>query len=243
MLKNKLYSNSYASIVKEIYRGLIYALPVLIGYIPFGLLLGTQAAQKGISPLEMGMMTGLNFGGGSEFAVMPIWSPMPNILTIVLITILVNSRYLIMGITFAPLIYHLPPKKALPTLFAMSDESWALGMADAARRKASGLTPFSGWFYTGLAGAMWLTWAISTIAGVIVGPMLGDITTWGFDMAFPAVFFVLLKGMWKGLRASIPWVVSLVCATVTYQFISNALYVPVGVAAGFATILLMGDKN
>lgn len=61
-----------------------------------------------------------------------------------------------MGITFTLPIYHLPPRKALPVLFAMCDESWALGIADMARCRAAGLTPFSGYFYRGLAGAMWL---------------------------------------------------------------------------------------
>lgn len=227
---------------KEMYRGFICSLPVLIGFLPFGLLLGAQAAQKGLSPVSLGLMTGFNFGGGSEFAAVALWSSVPHVLTIVFVAILVNSRYLIMGISFAPMIYHLPPRKALPVLFTMCDESWALSMADAAQRKAAGLTPFSGGFYAGLAGSMWLIWVSSTVSGVIIGPVLGDVTRWGFDMAFPAVFFVLLKGMWKGRRAAVPWLVSLVCATATYHFFPGAAYVLAGTVGGLATILLMGKK-
>lgn len=70
----------------------------------------------------------------------------------------------------------------------MCDESWAIGMADAANRRNLGFSPaLSIGFYTGIAVSLWLTWVISTGAGAVLGSVLGDITRWGFDMAFPAL--------------------------------------------------------
>ena len=37
-----------------------------------------------------------------------------------------------------------------------------------------------------------------TTLGAAVGPTIGNIEQYGFDMAFTAVFLVLLRGMWKG---------------------------------------------
>lgn len=51
----------------ELVRGAKAALPVLLGFIPFALVLGAQASHKGLSAYEVALMTGLNFGGGSEF--------------------------------------------------------------------------------------------------------------------------------------------------------------------------------
>lgn len=56
----------------EFLRGLRAAVPVMIGFIPFALVLGAQAAQKGLSALEVPLMTGLNFAGGSEFAAVEL---------------------------------------------------------------------------------------------------------------------------------------------------------------------------
>ncbi len=42
----------------EFLRGLRAAVPVMIGFIPFALVLGAQAAQKGLSALEVPLMTG-----------------------------------------------------------------------------------------------------------------------------------------------------------------------------------------
>jgi predicted branched-subunit amino acid permease len=39
---------------------------VLLGFIPFALVLGAQAVQKGLGIWEVPLMTGLNFAGGSN---------------------------------------------------------------------------------------------------------------------------------------------------------------------------------
>ena len=118
-----------------------------------------------------------------------------------------------------------------------------MSMADAARRRAQGLPAFSAGYYTGVAGALWLVWVLSTGAGVVIGPVLGDITRWGFDMAFPAVFLVLLKGMWKGMRSALPWLVSLICAGATGTPFPTRRFVPAGTASGIVTILLLHRKS
>ena len=52
--------------VLDVRRGLRAALPLMIGFVPFALVLGAQAAQKGLSAVEVPLMTGLNFGGGAR---------------------------------------------------------------------------------------------------------------------------------------------------------------------------------
>lgn len=228
---------------RELWRGLQAALPVMVGFIPFALVLGAQATQKGFSTLEVPLLTGLNFGGGSEFAAIALWSSPPHVLLILAITFLVNSRHLLMGAVLAPLIKHLPKRKALPALFLMCDESWAMSMADARKRAAAGMAnAFSLRYYIGASIGLYLTWVTFTALGALVGPMIGDLEAWGFHMAFPAVFLVLLRGMWKGLRAARPWLVSLAVAVLTYLLVPGAWYVASGALAGLAAAWwLAGD--
>ena len=49
----------------EFLRGIKETSPMLIGLLPWALILGMQGGQKGMSWLEMLMMTGMNFAGGS----------------------------------------------------------------------------------------------------------------------------------------------------------------------------------
>ncbi|TPM30933.1 AzlC family ABC transporter permease [Mesorhizobium sp. B2-3-4] len=227
----------------EFRRGVMSCLPVLLGTVPYALVLGAQARQKGLSALELPMMTGLNFAGGSEFAAIQLWTSPPHIVLIVAITLLVNSRHLLMGAALAPFLRHLPRRKAFAALFFMCDESWALGLADARRRAGANVTPaFSLAYYMGAALAMYVAWVAFTTAGALLGPLLGNVEPYGFDMAFPAVFLVLMAGMWRGVAAARPWLVSLVVAALVYLLVPGAWYVAAGAVSGLASAWLMaGD--
>ena len=60
--------NHTVSPKSEFLRGIKETSPMLIGLLPWALILGMQGGQKGMSWLEMLLMTGMNFAGGSEFA-------------------------------------------------------------------------------------------------------------------------------------------------------------------------------
>lgn len=223
----------------EVIRGARAAVPVLLGFVPFALVLGAQAAHKGLSVYEVALMTGLNFGGGSEFAAIELWTSPPQLLVIVAMTLLVNSRHLLMGATLAPYLQHLPLKKALPSLFFMCDESWAMSLADAQRRQERPGSPrLSLAYFLGVSLCLWLTWVSCTVLGTLIGPALGDLNDYGFDMAFAAVFLVLLRGMWRGVHAAMPWLFSLVTAAVFYLLIPGGWYVLAGTLAGLVAAYL-----
>lgn len=223
----------------EAWRGLKDAFPVMLGFVPFALVLGAQASAKGFTIAEVPLMTGLNFGGGSEFAAVELWSSPPHILLIAAITFLVNSRHLLMGAAFAPLMRHLSKRKAFVALFFMCDESWAMSLSDA-KKAGRGLS--TGYFF-GVALGLYVSWIVFTTVGAIVGPFLGDVTRFGFDMAFPAVFLVMLAGMWKGVKSSLPWLVSLVTAASTYLLIPGAWYVPAGALSGVLAAYLLAGRD
>ncbi|MCA0027578.1 MULTISPECIES: AzlC family ABC transporter permease [unclassified Mesorhizobium] len=224
----------------EFRRGVASCAPVLFGTIPYALVLGAQATQRGLSTAELSLLTGLNFAGGSEFAAIQLWTSPPHVLLIIAITFLVNSRHLLMGAALAPFLRDLPRRKVFSALFFMCDESWALGLADARRRAADGVAPaFSPRYYMGAAVAMYLTWVAFTTIGALLGPVLGEAETYGFDMAFAAVFLVLLRGMWKDVAAARPWLVSLIIAALTYLFVPGAWYVAAGALAGLVSAWLL----
>ena len=245
-LKNITQDLTYSQDFTEFKRGVKISIPMLLGIIPFALVLGAQATQKGFSFIEVPLFTGLNFAGGSEFAILELWTNPPNILMLMFITFLVNSRHLLMGASLVPYLRHLPNKQVFPALFFMCDESWAVGLADAQKRQArTGINhAFNLSFYAGLCFALYLMWVGFTALGGVIGPILGDASRFGFDMAFPAVFLVLLRGMWKGLHAARPWLVSLVTAALAYLYLPQGWHVPIGAVAGIASAYwLLGDKE
>ncbi|MBO9353079.1 branched-chain amino acid ABC transporter permease [Bordetella petrii] len=218
--------------------GATASLPILFGIIPFGLVLGAQAAQKGLTPLEVPLMTGLNFAGGSEFAALGLWSSPPHFLLIMAVTFIVNSRMLVMSAALTPFLRHLPKRKVLPALFFMTDAGWALSMADTRRRAHLGIAPaFSMAYYLGSSAVLYVAWVGCTTLGTVLGPLLGHPEAYGLDMAFPAVFLVMLRGMWRGLRRAWPWLASLLAAALTSHLLPGAWYVAAGAVAGILAAL------
>ena len=223
-------------VASEIRRGIAETWPILFAVVAYGLVFGAQASQRGLRLLEVPLMTGSNYAGGSEFAAIGLWASPPPLLLIVAITFLINSRHLIMGAALTPYLRRLPRWRALVLLFFMSDESWALSFADIRKREGAGRgTPFSPGFYAGCSGMIYVGWLGATTLGAAAGPLLGDVDRYGFDMAFPAVFLVIIAGMWKGVRAARPWLASLVIAALTYLIVPGAWYVVAGTAAGLGT--------
>jgi 4-azaleucine resistance transporter AzlC len=222
----------------EMLRGLKAALPVMISFVPFALVLGSQATRKGMDGVMVPIMTALNFGGGSEFAAVELWTSPPHVALIVAITLLINSRHLLMGAVLSQHLRALPTYRALLALFFMCDESWAMSLADAKRRVEGLSLPY----YLGVSMGLYLTWVSFTAAGALLGPAIGDPTALGLDMAFPAVFLVMLRGMWKGTYAARPWAISLVAAVGTYLLVPGAWYVVSGALSGVVAAYLRRES-
>ncbi|WP_239374144.1 AzlC family ABC transporter permease [Snodgrassella gandavensis] len=229
-------SSAIPSPAQEIKRGLITALPVMLSFIPFSLVLGAQAIQKGMSTGQISLLTAVNFAGGSEFVAVNLWTSPPHLFLIALMTLLVNSRHILMSAALTPYLKNLPKRKVLPALFFMCDESWALAFTDA---KSSPAQKFSYYFYLGTSFGLYLVWIGFTTIGALIGPIIGDVSHYGFDMAFVAVFLVLLKGMWKGCKMAIPWLVSLLVAIASYCFLPGAWYVLLGMLAGLTVAFII----
>jgi 4-azaleucine resistance transporter AzlC len=197
--------------------------PVAISIASYGVVWGVLAGQKGLSVLEVFLMSGLVFAGASQFVALDSWTPgsLP-ILAIVVTTAIVNLRVLLMSATLRPLVGHLPLPKALATMFFVSDEQWAMTMAEV--RKGNGSVAF----LLGTGVLSWFSWALSTLLGRVVGAFIDDPVKYGLDFAFTATFIALLLGMWKGRSDIIPWLVGALAALITANYIEGKWYIIVG---------------
>ncbi|WP_440163056.1 AzlC family ABC transporter permease [Actinobacillus pleuropneumoniae] len=213
----------------EFIRGIKEVSPMMFGFIPLGLVLGAQASQKGMPFYEIGLLTGLNFAGGSEFAAVNLWTHPLAIGVIVAVSMLINSRHIIMGAALSLYMKNIGRLKSLGLLFFMTDEVWAMNLADAQKRSEKTISiPY----YMGTALSLYVMWISSSMIGAYIGPFVGDLEKYGFDMSFTAIFLVMLKGMWKAFKLAHPWFVSLLVAGLVYHTIDGAWYVLAGALSG-----------
>lgn len=164
-------------------------------------------------------------------------------LTIIAITFLINSRHIIMGAALAPYLEHLPKRKLLPALFFMADEGWAVSYAEARRRANTRnfIPRFGLAYYFGACVPFYPVWVGFSLLGSLLAPLLGDIESYGFAMALPAMFIFLLRGMWKSARAARPWAISLVVVCLIYLLIPGPWFVLAGTCTGMAAAWFWGE--
>jgi 4-azaleucine resistance transporter AzlC len=202
-------------------------LPVAISIAAYGLVWGVLAGQAGLSVLEVALMSGLVFAGASQFVALDMWTPdaLP-VLSIVIAAGIVNLRMLLMSATLRPLVGHLSLPRQLGAMFFVSDEQWAMTMAEV--RKGSGSVAF----LLGTGVLSWFAWMGSTLCGRVLGAFIDDPTKYGLDFAFTATFLALLLGMWRGRGDLVPWIVGALAAILASRLIEGNWYIIIGGLVG-----------
>jgi 4-azaleucine resistance transporter AzlC len=201
--------------------------PVAISIGAYGLVWGVLAGQAGLSVAEVALMSGLVFAGASQFVALEMWAPgnLP-VLSIVIATAIVNLRMLLMSATLRPLVHHLPLRRSLPAMFVVSDEQWAMTMAEVARGGGSVA------FLLGTGALSYFAWMTSTLTGRLAGAFIDDPAKYGLDFAFTATFIALLFGMWKGKSDLIPWLAGGLAAIASARLIEGNWYIIIGGLTG-----------
>lgn len=215
------------SVRSQFWLGVTLFIPVAISIASYGVVWGVLAGQRGLSVLEVLLMSGLVFAGSSQFVALDSWTPgsLP-ILAIVAATAIVNLRMLLMSATLRPLLTGVSRPKALAAMFFVSDEQWAMTMTE--MRKGGGSVAF----LLGTGVLSWFSWVGSTLLGRVLGAFIDDPVRYGLDFAFTATFLALLLGMWRGRTDIVPWLVGGLAALATASSIEGKWYIIVGGIVG-----------
>lgn len=222
--------------VSEFRAGLAAIIPATLAVIPFGLILGAAAAQKGLSPLEVGLMSALVFAGGSQFVAVDLWTDPAPWLALGFAALLVNLRYVLMSASLAGNLQAFPRFWQFVTVFFLADETWAF-----AERRAR-QTPLTTPFLLGLIPIFYVNWMVWTVFGTLIGESIRNPEAYGFDFAFTAIFIGLAAGFWKGPRTGVVMAASAAASALTYLAINGPWYVMTGALAGIAAAILLPER-
>lgn len=158
--------------------GAPYALAAGLVGISFGVL-----AEPVIGGVEAVAFSAIVFAGGSQFAALAVLADGGGAGTAIVAGILLNARFVPMGLAFGPSATGGWLARALQGQ-AVVDASWALANRGGGR--------FDRDFMLGATALAYPAWLFGTLAGVLVGDRLGSPETLGLDALFPAFFLGLL---------------------------------------------------
>lgn len=221
----------------DIRRGLNDIWPAMVAAAPIGLLFGALAAGKGLSPLEVFLMSAMVFAGGAQFAAVELWTTPAPVAALVFSTLLINARHILMGASLAPKLDGFSRWQKLFGLYYMADENWALAEK---RARTHRLTP-AYWF--AMVVPFVSAWLMTSTLGATIGAVLGDPKRLGADFAFTALFIALVAAFWKG-RVTF-WTVAAagIASALTYRLAGPPWHVGAGAICGLAAAWLAAGAD
>ena len=217
-------------------QGLKDIAPMVVAYIPIGLLWGTLAAGKGFSALAAMLMSVFVYAGASQFVAVDMWvQPLP-VLVLTLTTLVVNLRHVLTSASISRHIKSVPTGWRYALMFILTDESWAMAERRALTRELD-LGYLLGTFLP-----LWPTWFLCSFVGAAVGNRLGDPAVYGLDFAFSAIFLSIIMGFWKGPRTGAVIIASGLAAVATKLELPGAWYIMAGGVIGVIVAALLHSE-
>lgn len=221
------------SMRREAAAGALTIAPAALAVVPFGLILGANAAEKGLSAFETAAMSATVFAGSAQFLAIGLWTTPAAWGALAFATLLINLRHVLMGASLARRLGRFGPGVRWLAVFLMADEIWAVAEHRALKRP---LTPA---FYLGAALPLYGLWVATTTTGALLGGLVEDPAAWGFDFAFTAVFIGLVAGFWRGRTTLAVACASAAGAILAHGLLPGAWYVVIGASCGVAVAAMM----
>ncbi|MGC9348749.1 MAG: AzlC family ABC transporter permease [Anaerolineae bacterium] len=168
------------------FRGVVRALPIVMGYIPIGFAYGVLAQQAGLSLFNTVAMSVLVYAGSSQLIAVSLFGAGAPALSTILTTFVVNLRHMLFSAALSPYLKGWSKGALAAFAYELTDESFALHSV----QFASGVPPKAEVF--ALNATAQLSWIFGGWLGAVVGGRITDVRPWALDYTLPAMFVALL---------------------------------------------------
>jgi len=176
-------------IARSASRAFPYTLPVMAGYLFMGTAFGVLLSNIGFNPLWALFMSLFIFAGSMQFVAIGLLGNATGLVTVALMTFLVNARHLFYGLSMLEIFK--PFKRIKPyMIFSLTDETFSL---------LSSIKPPEDvdkkWFYFFISILNHSYWITGSVVGALLGSVL-SLNFKGLDFVMTALFVVMFLEQW-----------------------------------------------
>jgi predicted branched-subunit amino acid permease len=187
---DRLSTTTEAGMRNEAGRGSEGYLAGVRAGLPFALVAGVVAISFGVLARSLGwgvlapiVFSVITFSASAQFTVAAVLGAGGGVFAAIAAAVLLNARFLPMGVAVAPFLKGGPLRRALEGQ-AIVDTSWALASRGGGR--------FDREFMIGATVPQYVAWTLGTVVGQHADDVVGDVERLGLDVIFPAFFLALL---------------------------------------------------
>ena len=161
-------------------------LPVVLGVIPFGLIVGVTA-EPIVGPGLAIFMSAFIFAGASQLATLQLLSEQAAWSVILMTAMVINIRMVMYSASLEPHLRQASRPARLLMSFFLVDQVYAMSLTSFTERPDR---PHAQWFYAGLTVPLVIVWMVTSVLGVVLGAQVPE--SWGLAFAVPLVFAALI---------------------------------------------------
>ncbi|HBD94117.1 MAG: hypothetical protein A2015_17100 [Spirochaetes bacterium GWF1_31_7] len=220
--------NKYKVVFKQ---ALIITIPVFLGYMAIGIAFGLMLVTAGYPWWLAPIMSIMIYAGAGQYVAVPLFATNAGLGEIAMITLLVNSRHIVYGLSLIEKFRNTGIYK-LYMIFALTDETYGLLTTiqvenDVNTKHLYFFISFLDHFY----------WVLGGLIGAVIGSLL-PYDFKGLDFALTALFIVLLIEQIKKCNSAIPLIISFISAILSFFLVgkSNMLLISILISIAGITI-------
>jgi 4-azaleucine resistance transporter AzlC len=164
-----------------------------------------MAVDAGLTPLQSQGLSTLVFAGAAQLVAIGMIKGGAGVLSILLTTLLLTSQHLLYGMHLRSRVAPLAPRWRLGLGFLLTDELFALTSQHSP-------ATFQRWYALGAGLALYFTWNLSTLAGIVLGKSIPGLEQLGLDFSIAATFIALITPVVRSVPTAICVGVALCCS-------------------------------
>ena len=167
-------------------QGVRDAIPVLIGIVPYAVIVGVAAVAAGMLAVDAAGMSAIVFAGASQLAAIELIGRGAPVLVIVVTTIMINLRFAMYSAAMTPYVRNEPAWARAAIGAILTDHGFALATI---RLRDHPDTPRRH-YLLGVLMPFYVVWVALTAVGAMLGAQVP--AAWQLDFALPLTFLALL---------------------------------------------------
>jgi len=141
-------------------------LPVLPGVLAFGTISGVAMVAAGMPYYLAILMSVLVYAGNSQLAALQLVSSGSPLVIAILAALVINLRFSIYSLSIAPHLAAAGPRWRPLLSYILSDNGYVLSLRGYERPMEAADKV---WYYLGCCAAIWISWQLGTLTGVLLG--------------------------------------------------------------------------
>ena len=119
-------NHSRRGLLAAVKKGTLDMLPLSLAVLPWGILFGSLAVQRGFSWLEAQLFSAVIFGGAVQIVTVELIANNASLVTVLFSALVISSRHFLYGLTLRERLSPKPLRWRLSLGFLLTDELFAV---------------------------------------------------------------------------------------------------------------------